>query len=59
MRFMSHLYESAVLVHTRNEVLKMWRQGVLRWGDLSPGVQEYIIDHGLEGPRAGGLRGVP
>ncbi|HWY69241.1 MAG TPA: hypothetical protein VNX88_11280 [Terriglobales bacterium] len=34
-------------VYYREEVLKDWRKGVIRWEELSPMIQKYIIDHGI------------
>jgi len=50
----SHLFEPAILEYYRGEVIKKWRRGIIRWGDLPDACQKYIIDHGLEGPRPGG-----
>src|SRR5438874_4975339 len=50
----SHLFEPAITVYYREEVLTKWRKGYIRWDELSPFIQKYIIDNGLEGPRPGG-----
>ena len=48
--------EPNLITYYREEVLRNWRQGLTRWQDLSPTIQKYILDHGLQGPRPGGIR---
>ena len=43
--------EPGILQFYRDQTLDMWRKGQIRWEELPPRVQQYIIDHGLEGPR--------
>ena len=48
--------EPGILQYYRDQTLDMWRKGQIRGEELPPRVQQYIIDHGLEGPRP---RGIP
>ena len=50
----TRLWEPGIITYYRWEVIDMWRKGQIRWENLSPRQQKYIIDNGLEGPRPGG-----
>ena len=50
--------EPNIIVFYRNEILEDWRMGRRSWYELSPGIQQYSIDHGLKGPRPGPGGGV-
>ena len=47
----TELFEPAIITAYRNEVISMWQRGILRWDQLYPRQQKYIIDHDLPGPR--------
>jgi len=53
----SYLFEPGILGYYRKLTLQNWRKGFIRWEQLSPTIQKYILDHGIEGPRQGGQQG--
>ena len=50
--------EHPALIWIREQVLEDWRRGYISWYELPPRIQQYIIDHGLKGPRPGPAVGV-
>jgi predicted phage terminase large subunit-like protein len=47
--------EPGIIAYYREETIRMWRARQIRWEQLTPKVQQYILDNGLQGPRPGGL----
>jgi predicted phage terminase large subunit-like protein len=52
--FKDRMCEPGILVYYREEAIKAWQQGRIRWDDVSESSRKYIIDHGIKGPRPGG-----
>ena len=49
----TRLLEPGILTYYREQAINNWRKGHVRWEQLLPGTQKYIIDNAIEGPRTG------